>query len=239
MWSFRPSDEDQRRKLETQKKENEFHRFVDGHLVLKQGLVDKRKVRCPCWSLYQIYSWILRYEYLMGFNFLFAQTCPVIWGGQNSLVFFPFFFSSTLPRLLCRPLATWSFFLCRASNQCSIFLSVSFLQAVHLTSVCLILASPSHVPVPNQNLFIQHISQNDSVFSRWSSGWMAPLYSSSHIPDRIFIYTPRVHSNILMLFYSRSLSHRYCPYFRSEHHCWPNLDRFSFSGHFSTTQYTS
>ncbi|KAK2176381.1 hypothetical protein NP493_665g02009 [Ridgeia piscesae] len=37
------SNEEQRRKLETQRRENDYHRFVDGHLVLKQGLVDKRK----------------------------------------------------------------------------------------------------------------------------------------------------------------------------------------------------
>ncbi|KAI0215162.1 3-phosphoinositide-dependent protein kinase 1 [Lamellibrachia satsuma] len=37
------SNEEQRRKLETQRSENEYHRFVDSHLVLKQGLIDKRK----------------------------------------------------------------------------------------------------------------------------------------------------------------------------------------------------
>uniref|UniRef100_A0ABM0M5R5 3-phosphoinositide-dependent protein kinase 1-like n=1 Tax=Saccoglossus kowalevskii TaxID=10224 RepID=A0ABM0M5R5_SACKO len=37
------SDEDRRERLLKQKKENKWHRFVEGNLVLKMGLVDKRK----------------------------------------------------------------------------------------------------------------------------------------------------------------------------------------------------
>ncbi|XP_050391920.1 3-phosphoinositide-dependent protein kinase 1 [Patella vulgata] len=37
------SEEERRKRLEKQSKENEYHRFVEGHLILKQGLIDKRK----------------------------------------------------------------------------------------------------------------------------------------------------------------------------------------------------
>lgn len=40
--------EDQRKELlEKQARENDFHKFVEGNLILKQGLVDKRKVSFP------------------------------------------------------------------------------------------------------------------------------------------------------------------------------------------------
>lgn len=37
------SSEDRRRRLEAQARDNKWHQFVDGELILKQGLVDKRK----------------------------------------------------------------------------------------------------------------------------------------------------------------------------------------------------
>lgn len=37
------SPEERRRRLEAQARENKWHQFVDGELILKQGLVDKRK----------------------------------------------------------------------------------------------------------------------------------------------------------------------------------------------------
>lgn len=37
------SPEDFRRRLERQRENNKWHRFVEGNLILKQGLVDKRK----------------------------------------------------------------------------------------------------------------------------------------------------------------------------------------------------
>ena len=41
----RITDDDRRSKLESQSQSNEYHRFVKGNLILKQGLLDKRKVR--------------------------------------------------------------------------------------------------------------------------------------------------------------------------------------------------
>lgn len=35
--------EEGRKRLETQARESKWHQFVDGELILKQGLVDKRK----------------------------------------------------------------------------------------------------------------------------------------------------------------------------------------------------
>ena len=32
-------------RLEKQRRENQFHQYVQGNLILKQGFVDKRKVR--------------------------------------------------------------------------------------------------------------------------------------------------------------------------------------------------
>ncbi|XP_060079631.1 3-phosphoinositide-dependent protein kinase 1-like [Ylistrum balloti] len=37
------SDDERKSLIETQAKENEYHKFVEGNLILKQGLVDKRK----------------------------------------------------------------------------------------------------------------------------------------------------------------------------------------------------
>lgn len=37
------SPEEKRRRLEVQSRENRWHQFVDGELILKQGLVEKRK----------------------------------------------------------------------------------------------------------------------------------------------------------------------------------------------------
>jgi len=45
LW-FRGIDEDKQRKLEEQRKNNVYHRFVEGNLILKQGFLDKRKVCC-------------------------------------------------------------------------------------------------------------------------------------------------------------------------------------------------
>ena len=36
------NDEERARKLKEQTASNEFHRFVDGNLILKQGLLDKK-----------------------------------------------------------------------------------------------------------------------------------------------------------------------------------------------------
>ena len=38
------SEDERNKKLEEQKKNNVYHNLVEGHLVIKQGLVDKRKV---------------------------------------------------------------------------------------------------------------------------------------------------------------------------------------------------
>lgn len=38
------SDEEYILRLAAQEKENKWHRFVEGNLILKQGLMDKRKV---------------------------------------------------------------------------------------------------------------------------------------------------------------------------------------------------
>ena len=36
------NEDDRSRKLERQERENDYHRFVEGNLILKQGLLDKR-----------------------------------------------------------------------------------------------------------------------------------------------------------------------------------------------------
>lgn len=41
------SPEEKRRRLEVQSRESKWHQFVDGELILKQGLVDKRKGLFP------------------------------------------------------------------------------------------------------------------------------------------------------------------------------------------------
>lgn len=46
------SDEEKKRKLENQAKTNEYHKFVEGNFIIKQGILMKRKVRddkskCP------------------------------------------------------------------------------------------------------------------------------------------------------------------------------------------------
>ena len=41
---FSVSDDERKKKLEDQAKNNAYHRFVESNLVLKQGLIDKRKV---------------------------------------------------------------------------------------------------------------------------------------------------------------------------------------------------
>jgi hypothetical protein len=38
------SEDERNNKLEEQKKNNVYHNLVEGHLIIKQGLVDKRKV---------------------------------------------------------------------------------------------------------------------------------------------------------------------------------------------------
>lgn len=38
------SDEEYILRLAAQERENKWHRFVEGNLILKQGLMDKRKV---------------------------------------------------------------------------------------------------------------------------------------------------------------------------------------------------
>ena len=43
-WFFRISEAERKQRLEEQAKTNDYHRFVEGNLILKQGLVDKRKV---------------------------------------------------------------------------------------------------------------------------------------------------------------------------------------------------
>lgn len=45
----RLTDDERKIRLEEQIKSNEYHRFVEGNLILKQGLLDKRKVRL--WSV--------------------------------------------------------------------------------------------------------------------------------------------------------------------------------------------
>ena len=37
------SDEERRKRLEDQVRHNKYHRFVDGNLILKQGVLDKKK----------------------------------------------------------------------------------------------------------------------------------------------------------------------------------------------------
>lgn len=43
-YAFDMSDDERRSRSETQRRDNPFHRFVEGNLILKSGLVDKRKV---------------------------------------------------------------------------------------------------------------------------------------------------------------------------------------------------
>lgn len=38
------TEQERKERLEEQAKSNEYHRFADGHLILKQGFIDKRKV---------------------------------------------------------------------------------------------------------------------------------------------------------------------------------------------------
>lgn len=38
------TDEERKQRIEMQKRENKWHRFVEDHLILKMGLIDKRKV---------------------------------------------------------------------------------------------------------------------------------------------------------------------------------------------------
>ena len=40
----RTSADERRTKLETQSRDNIYHKFVEGNLIIKQGFVDKRKV---------------------------------------------------------------------------------------------------------------------------------------------------------------------------------------------------
>ena len=39
------TEEEKRHRLDIQSKENFYHNFVENNLILKQGLIDKRKVR--------------------------------------------------------------------------------------------------------------------------------------------------------------------------------------------------
>ena len=41
----RISEQERKHRLEEQAKTNDYHKFVEGNLILKQGLVDKRKVK--------------------------------------------------------------------------------------------------------------------------------------------------------------------------------------------------
>ncbi|MFH4981174.1 hypothetical protein AB6A40_007883 [Gnathostoma spinigerum] len=41
--SLRPTEEQRQKKLEIQRREHKYHRFVDDHLILKSGLLDKKK----------------------------------------------------------------------------------------------------------------------------------------------------------------------------------------------------
>jgi 3-phosphoinositide dependent protein kinase-1 len=45
------NDDEKSRKLEKQANENEYHRFVEGNLILKQGLLDKRVVSMLVWHV--------------------------------------------------------------------------------------------------------------------------------------------------------------------------------------------
>jgi len=40
----RINDKERKERLEEQAKTNEYHKFVEGNVILKQGLIDKRKV---------------------------------------------------------------------------------------------------------------------------------------------------------------------------------------------------
>ena len=40
----RISEQERKQRLEEQARTNDYHKFVEGNLILKQGLVDKRKV---------------------------------------------------------------------------------------------------------------------------------------------------------------------------------------------------
>lgn len=41
------SDEEHQRRLDEQRSKSDWHKFVDGNLILKMGLVDKRKGLFP------------------------------------------------------------------------------------------------------------------------------------------------------------------------------------------------
>lgn len=41
---FRITDQERKERLAEQAKSNEYHKFTEGNLILKQGLIDKRKV---------------------------------------------------------------------------------------------------------------------------------------------------------------------------------------------------
>lgn len=51
---FCTTEEERRTRFEKQRNENPFHRFVEGHLVWKSGLVDKRKVSFCGYLIVQI-----------------------------------------------------------------------------------------------------------------------------------------------------------------------------------------
>lgn len=41
---YRISEQERKQRIEEQAKNNEYHKFTEGHLILKQGFIDKRKV---------------------------------------------------------------------------------------------------------------------------------------------------------------------------------------------------
>lgn len=44
--SNRTGEDERNRKLSIQRQAHKYHRFVDDHLILKSGLLDKKKVNC-------------------------------------------------------------------------------------------------------------------------------------------------------------------------------------------------
>lgn len=40
------TDEQRKERIERQRRESKWHQFVEGNLILKMGLIDKRKVSC-------------------------------------------------------------------------------------------------------------------------------------------------------------------------------------------------
>ena len=66
----RITEQERKERLEEQAKTNEYHRFTEGNLILKQGFIDKRKVG----RIYKLY-----YSIMLVNAYCFAYSQKYVW----------------------------------------------------------------------------------------------------------------------------------------------------------------